>query len=52
LKCAVHVQVAEHLLPENCFRSTANFSHGLNTDETRIFAFDKPNERSKIRSWK
>jgi hypothetical protein len=38
LNGAVHVQVAEHLLPENCFRSTANFSHGLNTDETRIFS--------------
>ena len=24
LKCAVCVQIAEHLLPENCFRSTAN----------------------------
>jgi hypothetical protein len=37
LKCAVHVQIAEHLLPENGLGSTANFSHGLNTDETRIF---------------
>jgi hypothetical protein len=34
LNGAVHVQIAEHLLPEKCFRSTANFSHGLNMDET------------------
>jgi hypothetical protein len=36
LKCAVCVQIAEHLLRENYFRSTANSSHGLNTDETRF----------------
>ena len=24
LKCTVHVQIAEHLLPKNCLRSIAN----------------------------